>query len=146
MENYMKEVVKVLGLELEEEFEFEDNNYIGKFTEEGLLVCTGTYWYTNFFDLTDILTGKIKIKKKPWKPKYGENYYFIFWYENGSGLNLGVDYSSFVRSYHVDQLRVAIGNCFRTKEEAEAKKYEVFKKLTNTEWRNFKERGNKNGK
>lgn len=146
MANYMKEVVKVLGVEIGEEFEFEDYNYTGKFTDEGLLVFDGTYWYTHFFDLTDILIGKITIKKKPWKPKYGENYYFIYWYENGSGLKLDVDYSSFVRSYHVDQLRVTIGNCFRTKEEAESKKYEIFEKLTGIEWKKFKERGNKNGK
>ena len=34
----------------------------------------------------------------------------------------------------LDNLRVAVGNCFRTIEEAEAAKFDVFERLTGKKW------------
>ena len=54
----------------------------------------------------------VEEKKKYWKPKESEGYYFIDAYQEGIGndTNDGTD---------VDDFRLSIGNCFKTKEEAE---------------------------
>lgn len=54
----------------------------------------------------------VEEKKKYWKPKESERYYFIDAYQEGIGndTNDGTD---------VDDFRLSIGNYFKTKEEAE---------------------------
>lgn len=54
----------------------------------------------------------VEDKKKYWKPKESERYYFIDAYQEGIGndTNDGTD---------VDDFRLSIGNYFKTKEEAE---------------------------
>lgn len=58
-------------------------------------------------------------KDAPWKPKSGKTYYFL----DSDGFS---DDAVKGRSPSRDRVRVAFGNCFRTREEAEAKRAEIF--------------------
>ena len=81
MTNYMAEVAKLLGVELDEVFFIKeypsDSKIYLKFTENGLeqsldkdswTKATGRVWER-------IITGALKINKLPWKPQNGEKYY-----------------------------------------------------------------------
>ena len=81
MTSHMKEVAKLLGVELGEVFFIKeypsDSKVYLKFTENGLeqsldkdswTKATGRVWER-------IITGALKINKLPWKPREGEKYY-----------------------------------------------------------------------
>ena len=134
MENksYMSEVAKLLGLELNEEFDVKYSNCNPyKFTDEGLVNCNGEDFPSA---LPFLLTGKFEIIKKPWKPDYGDTYYYIsvrdgypYVYENEWSDN-SADYEL----YHT-------GNFFRTEQEA-MKNREAYKEFNksltpNMSWR-----------
>ena len=81
MTSHMKEVAKLLGVELGEVFFIKeypsDSKIYLKFTENGLeqsldkdswTKATGRVWER-------IITGALKINKLPWKPLEGEKYY-----------------------------------------------------------------------
>ena len=81
MTNHMEEVVKLLGVELEEEFRIEGTyvDYIYKISEKGLFLrCSGRDWWEEVPDtLVQMLAGRTrKIIKLPWKPQEGDSYYF----------------------------------------------------------------------
>ena len=114
--NYLKEVAKLLGCELGEEFNviYDDGKYSKynpfKFTETSLVDKDG--------DDTDIgilhlITGEYKIEKLPFVPKMGE----IYWtYYNSQEIYIETycwNDSSF------DKERKLLGIVFRTKEDAE---------------------------
>lgn len=129
MANYMAEVAKLLGVEIGEEFEIEFTapstvSATAVFKEDGFnIINTDVYItmpYWKYSVLHSLLTGKITIKRKPWKPKYEENYYSIDvdgGVENGVWLYDFLDYSLY-----------KIGNCYRTPEDAMANrsKWEKF--------------------
>ena len=81
MTSHMKEVAKLLGVELGEVFFIKeypsDSKIYLEFTENGLeqsldkdswTKATGRVWER-------IITGALKINKLPWKPREGEKYY-----------------------------------------------------------------------
>ena len=76
MKNKMKEVTKLLGVELGEEFRIEDNIGVYKFTEDN---CYAKYhkgsWGQSPYLFIELLTGRLKIATPEWKPEYGETYY-----------------------------------------------------------------------
>lgn len=79
--NYMQDVARMLGLELEEEFKFRDYNnldYYGKITDKGVYIRSEVKkdWRYDGTVLQEILTGLCKIEKLPWQPKYGDKYYY----------------------------------------------------------------------
>ena len=83
-----------------------------------------------------LLAGNEKIIKKPWKPKYGEKYFFINKSRNDT------EYSVEVLPWwgeSVDYALYSIGNIFKTKEEAlkRVSAYKEFVKLAtpNMSWR-----------
>ena len=126
--NYVKEVAELLGVELNEEFEL-----LGDQTTKYRLVEVGdfghcfevkdndkSYWRSPYDDegyasLEDLICGRYTIKKLPWKPKPGEEYYrpaFNFFGEPGSIRH----------TWYASILDLALwkaGLCFRTAEEAE---------------------------
>lgn len=135
--NLMPEVAKLLGVELEEEFKFKGMNAVGKITENGFK-CRHPkeeFWRTPS-DATDILTGALEIEKLPWMPKEEQHYYYIAWrrIDNTGEWKIRVETTFFTEFSHLDNLRVAVGNCFRTKEEAEAAQFDVFERLTGKKW------------
>ena len=115
--NYMEQVAKMIGVELEEKVDLIYNGEIsGTFyiTKAGELV-----YYAKNRELWDgrdallgILRGELTIKKKPWKPQYGGKY---FWVRKNGKVD---DYSQ--NNDNIDQMLYKIGNCYRTREEAEA--------------------------
>ena len=136
--NYMADVAKMLGVELDEEFKLENHNENYKLTENGLMYSYGTHraWYDLALKLCYILNGKYAIKKLPWKPKSGEDYFYVYWcYRPNEGWVLRVGKAKeFATTSRTDNLYKDTGNCFRTNKEAEAAKYEVFKRLTGMDW------------
>lgn len=122
MANHMAEVAKMLGVELSEEFEVKgftsEYNITGKFTDVGMeiscreneLLQNDTDWF-----LCALLCGKVTIKRKPWKPKRGETYWYV---EKYGDIWEREWHPCRYMSDHVN--RYKIGNCYRTREEAEA--------------------------
>lgn len=136
--NYMPEVAKMLGVELEEEFKFKGLNRFGMITEEGL-VCHQrgeTNWDVSDSDLTDLLIGCLETEKLPWKPNRGDTYWYVCWKLNlhTKKWEIDVSISTYDDNCPPHNLCVDTGNCFKTREEAEEQKYEAFKRLTGKEW------------
>lgn len=106
--NHMNEVAALLGVELDEEFIIEDyGTYV--LTWKGLVRKDGV---VQGLILTFLLTGELKIRRKPWKPIKDETYYYV----TEEGLTWEEDWVD----DDVDLMRYKLGNCYRTKEEAEA--------------------------
>jgi len=107
--NYMPIVVKMLGIELNEEFELLTSDGYEKFSfsSEHKLVDSEGYVCQSLF--YDILRGDSTIKKLPWKPKEDDDYYFV---DANGGLS-----STDWRDHAYDYILYNTGNCFRTKEE-----------------------------
>ena len=108
MTNHMTEVAKILGVEIGEEFEIKGYNGSYYWTYDGL--------YHNGFKcektLNDLLVGVCTIKHKPWKPIINDTYYFV---------RIDGDVSSAQWISNVwDHSIYKLGNCYHTREEAEA--------------------------
>ena len=112
MVNHMAEVAKMLGVELGEEFMC-NNGYKYVLREDGIVDTDyekiSVYAFSNV--LNDLLNGKLVIERKPWKPSEGERYWWVT--SNGS-----VDYCCWTGDM-IDFFTYKLGNCYRTKEEAE---------------------------
>ena len=112
----MAEVAKLLGVEIGEEFEISNNgNAVVKLTKSGLEIvsCLGPLIdNAESVCLRNLLTGGYIIKRKPWKPKDNDHYYRI----NECG---NVECDEWL-SFGEDIVWYKLGNCYRTKEEAEA--------------------------
>ena len=78
----MKEVAKLLGLEIEEIFRISGEEPYFRFTEEDFESSTDTIEWTvaSSTHLRDILAGEVTIVKN-WKPKVGETYYMPWLYD-----------------------------------------------------------------
>ncbi len=129
--NYYKQFAEMLGLELEQEFVLTDadgnrkNKYTYKFTEDGVLYKSPTFinWSVNSLGtIGSLLNGDVKAVPKPWKPKEGEKYwYFSCMLDRGTGC-------TWLNSA-TDLMLWKVGNCFKTKEEAEAKGGKIIEAL-----------------
>ena len=121
MVNHMPEVAKMLGVEIGEKFTFEysDGEMMGTavIEESGFKLLEYNANYTNSWfqhTLENLLTGKYTIKCKPWKPNLDDEYYYV-------------DECGYVCSdpwidSSVDFVFYKIGNCYKTKEEADKNK------------------------
>ena len=74
--NFMAEVAKMLGVELEEEFKVDSSDTIYKFYKNGLCFQCGGAWLRADKTLIDLIKGDSKIVKLPWQPKGGDEYYY----------------------------------------------------------------------
>ena len=106
MANHMAEVAKMLGVELGEEFKCYGEDYIYWFTDKGLM-CNGC---EASYILSLLLEGQIEIKRKPWRPKTNELFWFVL--QNG---NIDVCYR---KHAWFDTILYKIGNCYKTDEDA----------------------------
>lgn len=124
MANYMADVAAMFGVELEEVFQIvtPDKDLIVKaeFTKQGLRIlsrtkngkiCSGDKYIVNNIEF--LLTGFYEVKRIPWKPESFESYYYVC--DDGR-----VYYTSYSGCF--DHLMYKIGNCYKTKELAEANK------------------------
>lgn len=121
MVNHMPEVAKMLGVEIGEKFTFEDldREMMGTavIEESGFKLLEYNENYTNSwfqYTLENLLTGKYTIKRKPWKPNLDDEYYYVD--ECGYACS-----DPWVNSA-LDFVFYKIGNCYKTKEEAEKNK------------------------
>ena len=115
--NYMKEVAKMLGVEIGERFRLydEDREYNANyyFLEDGIYVDVADKpCRENVGLLFEIITGEYTIKRKPWKPKPHQQYWLVD--ENGF-----VAYDDWMNT-STDLNYYKLGNFYRTAEEAEA--------------------------
>ena len=125
--NYMPEVARMLGVEIGEEFDILDENGDArgwnshKFTKEMMVNCVGGEargWLVYY-----LLTGEYTIQKRPWRPKEGEGYYYI---RSTDGF---LSRSTFHNVDADDLALLNMGNCFPTKEAAEAAVPEMLEKF-----------------
>ena len=128
--NYYKQFAEMLGLELEQEFVLTDDDgnrkdkYTYKITEDGLLYKSPTFnWaISSLGNIGKLLDGDVKAVPKPWKPKYGEQYWSYSLKINRTCCNMFGDFSE-------DYAMWKSGNCFRTEEEAKTKGKEIMEQI-----------------
>jgi hypothetical protein len=76
----MENIAKMVGLELEEEFQVEgDSVFKYKITKDGLKyseIYFDQYYFSAIDTLPTIIYYPELIIKKPWTPKYNENYFY----------------------------------------------------------------------
>ncbi len=132
--NHMADVAKILGVEIGERFAvvpWDNDDELFEFDAEyGLgsyLISQNSTQFGGHVDLFySLVMGYEKIFKLPWKPKNGDRYYYP-----------GVDCKRvLITSFGGDTADLALnalGMCYRTREEAEARFKEDYKKLTGKE-------------
>ena len=126
MTNHMEEFAKMLGVELNERFgvcSTCSTDYIDPYeyylTVDGLnVVANNGHVFPVDCISTKLLTGEVTVKRKPWRPTDGEYYWYI---DNKGNIRRsgwgGDDFSCMF-----DITLYKLGNCYRTKEEAEDNK------------------------
>lgn len=125
--NYYKQVAEMFGLKLNEEFILVDadgdryNECKYMFTECGLLRSTD-YGFEQSGALYAVLRGILVVKKLPWKPKADEFYYY---YSPYAGITCQERWMNTASDY----CKWKLGNCFRTREEAETKGKETMESI-----------------
>lgn len=124
--NYYKQVAEMLGVALNEEF---DINYMLSYrymlTEDGLKFkdkSSVTWLGYSSPVLSKLLRGDYSIVKLPWKPKADGLYYY---YSPYAGITCQYRWLNTSSDYCMWKL----GNCFRTKEEAETKGKEIMEQI-----------------
>ena len=126
--NYYKQFAEMLGLELEQEFVITDldgkrkDTITYEFTEDGLFSKKNGLSVKVTLILDLLLTGKYKAVPKPFKPKYGEQYWSYSTKINGTCCNTFWEYTK-------DYALWKSGNCFRTEEEAKTKGKEIMEQI-----------------
>ena len=120
--NYMADVAKMLGVELEEEFKLDGIETKYKFTENGLyFYVSDRWWQCSNVLLPRILSGNVEIVKVPWQPKNGDRYYFPV---DGFTITSCAIWCDSTLEYALKEA----GMIFKTKEECEAALPELRKK------------------
>lgn len=128
---YYKQFAAILGLELEQEFILttpygeKANLTTYKITEDGIRYKSATRddWFATSNEILEsLLIGELKVASKPWKPKFGEQYWSYSARINKAICDM---FGDFVEDYAIWKS----GNCFKTKEEAETKGKEIVEKL-----------------
>lgn len=129
----MLEVANFLGVELNETFRIDGEGGCYTLTENGLFDSCGN---EDTRMLARLFINDAVIAKQPWKPKYGEKYFYINKSRNDT------DYSVEMLPWwgeSVDYALYLTGNLFKTKEEAlkRVDAYKQFVKLAtpNMSWR-----------
>lgn len=120
MTNHMKEVAKLLGVELRETFKIADDIFgehprYYRFAENVCLEASndGVKWETaDAGVLEDILLGDVRIIKLPWKPREDERYFYPL--PSDKGLWGGSTWTD----SNYDNIRLNRGLVLKTREEA----------------------------
>lgn len=127
--NYWKQFAEMLGVELGEEFSLKENktkNIVRpryKITqEEGLMYSVNRNEFDRSTILLSIINGSYIVVKLPWKPKKDERYW---WYSYVGEAPCSTKW----KGSYSDLFDWKVGNCFRTKKEAEAKGKEIIEQL-----------------
>ena len=131
--NLIPKIAELLGVEIEEAFKLSE--YAGikhKFTKTGLFYedSDGEWKLDPYTTFMDLLLGRYEAFKLPFKPKEGEQYY-MFTFNGGDFCLAATEFDEYCI---VDLTNLYCGNCFRTKEEANNNKAEIYEKLTGKKW------------
>lgn len=129
--NYWKRFAEMLGLELDEEFSLANPNG-EKVTEDKYKVTERGLYYkpqigiNRYYEapiiIYNLLNGKYKAVPKPWKPKQNDRFwYYSEVFEEAAYLDWEDCYYNF--------LLWKVGNCFKTKGEAETKGKEIMEQI-----------------
>lgn len=118
--NYMKIVAQMLGVELGEQFKvYALETLLGEvmLSDKGVEFCDSDCCggMSASAVLEGLLTGALTLKHKPWKPTFGERYYY---YDSDERL---IDDTECYGKM-MDLTLYKIGNCYRTREAAEVNK------------------------
>ena len=128
---YWKQFAEMFGLELEQEFRLVNpdgtkvDNDLFKIREDGLFYKSrknGVWLPEPSTTLSSLLKGLFKVVPKPWKPKYGEQYWS---YSVKSSQACCGMFGEYVKDYACWKL----GNCFKTSEEAQSKGKEIMEQI-----------------
>ena len=136
--NLIPKIAKILGMELDEEFKVitpaniekrcrfhEAGNgvvYLEKYSE-----AYNQWTQENAEEIGRIVVGNYKVEKFPFVPRKGDTYYIVSVVANEVLSNIWKGVTD-------DYCYKYCGNCFRTIEEAEREKNNVYKRLTGKEW------------
>lgn len=134
MNNYMQQIADMLGVELGEVFYVKQDGHNIKYilSNDGLhqTVCIDGEERCGVLSLKifrKILTGELEISKRPWKPRNLECYYKVKKWDN---VEITVDVCMWFDSGSSENLSDwKVGNCFRTKEEAEEKGIQIIRQI-----------------
>ncbi len=120
--NIWKEIANQYDIPLEREFIVDDRgvNVVYKFTENGLRCIDGDGLPSPTI-LTQILSGEVSITPKPWKPKVGDRYWIVTESIEGKLYAEVFTWNNDITDY----CAYRCGNCFMSKEEAEAQMCEL---------------------
>ena len=124
--NLMPEVAALLGVEIGEKFIIEnaEHNLQVVLVADGLHVTKDDFLgSSNSKLLQNVLCGLFGVKKLPWEPREGDTYYY-------PNVYLGAVKSYDWQNATFDFAMKALGMVYRTREEAEARFSEDYKKLT----------------
>ena len=137
--NLIPKIAELLGVEVGEEFgiqEVEDCDtemfrFKYRFTQTELQFKSGDYWIPATVP-TSLLMGKAEIKKLPFEPKDGEQYWIVVWTND----NIFTTEFAWKEISCICCGHKYCGNVFRSEEEAEKHKFEIYEKLTGKKWEN----------
>lgn len=127
---YWKQFAAMLGLELGEKFGLTYDD--GTINEDTYKIEEDGFYYKNkqsedwlaepSTTVNKLINGYCKAVPKPWKPKFGEQYWSYSLKINRTCCNM---FGEFIEDYAMWKS----GNCFRTEEEAKTKGKEIMEKL-----------------
>lgn len=130
--NYYKQFAEMLGLELGQEFRTVEPNSKQESKDVYRIEDDGVYsavrsnaalWGREQSTIVDrLLSGVLKAVPKPWKPSEGYTYW---WYSIAWEQAIDNEFNSSIG----DLLHWKVGNCFKTKEEAETKGKEIMEQI-----------------
>lgn len=123
--NHMKQIAEMFDIEFGEVFYLKENGNGNikpcryKFTAKNMYVYNelDETWSEVSGTLVSVLRGDISIVKKPWEPDSGEAYYYLYYTTDEKSAD--VFCGRYSHNSYPDVLNVRLGNCFKTKEEAE---------------------------
>lgn len=133
--NLIPVIREALGLQENEEFNLINNNEV-PFPEHFRFACyTLQIHYPQGWEeaqgttLRALLRGDLKVAKLPFKPKEGEVYYYVEFY-NGDVIS-----THYIKGCRLDTVNENSGNCYRTREEAKKHIDEWMSKVYGENWR-----------
>lgn len=115
--NYMQDVARMLGVDLEEEFKLTGHSGTFVLTNKGMMgLAPDKRRSSEVFALEDLLTGRNEIVRLPWQPKVGDVYYRPRDYHTTFSEAVTDFWRDTVNDFALKEADMI----FRTKEECEA--------------------------
>lgn len=148
--NNIPNIVKQLGLNINQEFFLSDISYaenpenIYMFTETNLVFKDGDTWEESN-RLVNILNGNIEISLPPYYPEYGDKYWTISVsdFEGNSDEVLKQENWKIYRDTFLNTFAEIVlrdnNLCFRNAEDCRKALPQIFEKYTGKVWENFEE-------